>query len=107
MGTHPIFESDFDCLTELKMGLVSIAVIPTALNFTNDKTKDVVTIYNQNDFKVKFKIMSTVQDGFDLSVYRGELEPESRLDIAVRAKRAVLHSTEPPKIRIEYVSALD
>merc|ERR1711990_666708 len=25
MGTHPIFESDFDCLTEMKIGLKSIA----------------------------------------------------------------------------------
>ena len=43
--------------------------------------------------------MSTIQDGFDLSNYRGELAPESRLDIAVRAKRAVLLSTEAPKLR--------
>merc|ERR1712242_232718 len=105
MGTHPIFESDFDCLTE--MGPISIAVIPTSLNFTSEKTKDVLTLYNQNGFVVKFKIMSTIQDGFDLSNYRGELAPESRLDIAVRAKRAVLLSTEAPKLRIEYVSTAD
>merc|ERR1711978_406334 len=26
MGTHPIFESDFDCLTDLKQGLVSCRI---------------------------------------------------------------------------------
>ena len=45
--------------------------------------------------------MSTIQDGFDLSLYRGELAPESRLDIAVRAKKAVLLSTEAPKLRFK------
>merc|ERR1711935_419695 len=29
MGTHPIFESDFDCLTELKMGLAPATVVKT------------------------------------------------------------------------------
>jgi len=24
MGTHPIFESDFDCLTEFRIGIVCI-----------------------------------------------------------------------------------
>ena len=45
--------------------------------------------------------MSTIQDGFDLSNARGELAPESRLDIAVRAKKSVLLSDETPKIRYE------
>merc|ERR1711935_288422 len=105
MGTHPIFESDFDCLTE--MGIISIAVRPTSLSFTTDKAKDVLTLYNQNAFSVKFKVMSTIQDGFDMSLYRGELAPESRLDIAVRAKKAALLAIEPSKIRIEYVSTVD
>ena len=47
--------------------------------------------------------MSTIQDGFDLSNARGELAPESRLDIAVRAKKSVLLSDETPKIRYERV----
>ena len=68
--------------------------------------------------------MSTIQDGFDMSLYRGELAPESRLDIAVRAKKAALLAIEPSKIRflgsfgifpkipffvlrIEYVSTVD
>lgn len=45
--------------------------------------------------------MSTIQDGFDLSNARGELAPESRLDIAVRAKKSVLLSDDTPKIRYE------
>merc|ERR1712130_194046 len=31
MGTHPIFESDFDCLTELEMGLISVFTAVFAL----------------------------------------------------------------------------
>ena len=31
--------------------------------------------------------MGTVQNGFDLSQYRGELESENRIDIAVRIKK--------------------
>ena len=38
------------------MGPISIAVIPTSLNFTSEKTKDVLTLYNQNGFVVKFKV---------------------------------------------------
>ena len=38
------------------MGIISIAVIPTSLSFTTDKAKDVLTLYNQNAFSVKFKV---------------------------------------------------
>ena len=31
--------------------------------------------------------MGTVQNGFDLSQYRGELDSENRIDIAVRVKK--------------------
>ena len=39
-----------------RMGPISIAVIPTSLSFSSDKTKDVLTLYNQNPFPVKFKV---------------------------------------------------
>merc|ERR1712147_18655 len=39
MGTHPIFESDFDCLTDAKMGKLSVlalALHSTVLGQSND-----------------------------------------------------------------------
>ena len=41
-----------------RMGPISIAVIPTSLTFSSEKTKDVLTLYNQNPFPVKFKVFS-------------------------------------------------
>ena len=38
--------------------------------------------------------MGTVQNGFDLSQYRGELESENRIDIAVRVKKLTKMSEE-------------
>lgn len=49
--------------------------------------------------------MGTVQNGFDLSQYRGELESENRIDIAVRVKKLTKMSEEV--LRIEYTSCLD
>lgn len=49
--------------------------------------------------------MGTVQNGFDLSQYRGELQSENRIDIAVRVKKLTKMSEEV--LRIEYTSCLD
>ena len=38
--------------------------------------------------------MGTVQNGFDLSQYRGELQSENRIDIAVRVKKLTKMSEE-------------
>jgi len=37
MGTHPIFESDFDCLTELKIG--NVVSLNQNLIFRNEKKR--------------------------------------------------------------------
>jgi len=42
----------------LRMGGLSIAVIPTSLSFSEEKTKNVLTLYNQNPFPIKFKVRS-------------------------------------------------
>merc|ERR1711990_1217100 len=39
MGTHPIFESDFDCLTEMKLSLVILTSIASAQSFGAVKSK--------------------------------------------------------------------
>merc|ERR1712008_19801 len=42
MGTHPIFESDFDCLTEKKMSLDTIfAEVETVLNANQEKRESI------------------------------------------------------------------
>jgi len=39
MGTHPIFESDFDCLTEMKLSLLILTSIASAQSFGAVKSK--------------------------------------------------------------------
>ena len=51
-----------------RMGPISIAVIPTSLTFSSEKTKDVLTLYNQNPFPVKFKVFSAVNDVINMSL---------------------------------------
>ena len=44
-----------------KLGLremsVSVAVLPPVLRFTPDETKQILTLFNANNFAVKFKVM--------------------------------------------------
>jgi len=44
MGTHPIFESDFDCLTEFRIGIVCIedAVVLIAVTVDSDWIKEMM-----------------------------------------------------------------
>ena len=51
-----------------RMGPISIAVIPTSLSFSSDKTKDVLTLYNQNPFPVKFKVFFVQNDVINMSL---------------------------------------
>jgi len=55
MGTHPIFESDFDCLTE-KMGekidvaIIGAGIVGTTLSYELSKDKRLnITVYDRND----------------------------------------------------------
>ena len=36
---------------------VSVAVLPPVLRFTPDETKQILTLFNANNFAVKFKVM--------------------------------------------------
>merc|ERR1712062_607528 len=49
MGTHPIFESDFDCLTEMSYGTNQG---PSHLQQTQDQVREVVGIMRGNVEKV-------------------------------------------------------
>merc|ERR1712227_813382 len=46
MGTHPIFESDFDCLTEMSVELFYYAISPPA------RACELVLMLNKVDFKL-------------------------------------------------------
>merc|ERR1712137_403645 len=71
MGTHPIFESDFDCLTvrmvEFKQELedllsehqfISINLIASELNVHVNKAKSILTKYAENTKHVRFYYLS-------------------------------------------------
>lgn len=51
--------------------------------------------------------MGTVQNGFDLSQYRGELQSENRIDIAVRVKKLTKMSEEVLRYVINYLLISD
>lgn len=92
-----------------KLGLremsVSVAVLPPVLRFTPDETKQILTLFNANNFAVKFKLLCTTRDGFQCSHYKGELDPNRRIDIAVRARKLCLSTSE--QLRVQYESVLD
>merc|ERR1712019_219243 len=52
MGTHPIFESDFDCLTDLKMSYGGVDGQPSQLQTTQAQVQEVVGIMRGNVEKV-------------------------------------------------------
>merc|ERR1711917_198529 len=71
MGTHPIFESDFDCLTvrmvEFKQELedlmsehecLTINLIASELNIHINKAKSILTKYAENTKHVRFYYLS-------------------------------------------------
>merc|ERR1712021_105466 len=52
MGTHPIFESDFDCLTEMSYGGIDQSQGPSHLQQTQSQVQEVVGIMRGNVEKV-------------------------------------------------------
>merc|ERR1711935_369701 len=67
MGTHPIFESDFDCLTELKMGLAPATVVKTLTSrlfsvFTNILRRQLVeadSVVNRQLFDFRGRVLAS------------------------------------------------
>merc|ERR1712131_186527 len=91
MGTHPIFESDFDCLTvgmvEFKQELedllsehqfISINLIASELNVHVNKAKSILTKYAENTKHVRFYYLSgLVENKLKLLITR-ERESEAK-----------------------------
>ncbi|CBY08729.1 unnamed protein product [Oikopleura dioica] len=82
-----------------------VAVLPPALRFSPSETKQILTLFNANDEPVKYKMLCTSKDGFQISPSKGEIEPNKRIDIAVRARKLTLSSEE--KLRVEFYSQID
>merc|ERR1712131_50163 len=63
MGTHPIFESDFDCLTEsLKMSQVSGSSWTPKTASDQVKTKTIQKLSQADELCVENKFVEAVQD---------------------------------------------
>lgn len=84
---------------------ISVAVLPPVLRFTPDESKQILTLFNANDFSVKFKLFCTTKEGFQCSHYKGELDPNKRIDIAVRARKLCLSTEE--QLRVQFLSMTD
>ncbi|CAG5088547.1 Oidioi.mRNA.OKI2018_I69.PAR.g11880.t1.cds [Oikopleura dioica] len=84
---------------------LSVAVLPPALRFSPSESKQILTLFNANDEPVKYKMLCTSKDGFQISPSKGEIEPNKRIDIAVRARKLTLSSEE--KLRVEFYSMTD
>lgn len=84
---------------------ISVAVLPPALRFSPSETKQILTLFNANDVTVKYKLLCTSKDGFQISPHKGEIEPNKRIDIAVRARKLTLSTEE--KLRVEFLSTAD
>merc|ERR1712110_769123 len=90
MGTHPIFESDFDCLTEMSYGTNQG---PSHLQQTQDQVREVVGIMRGNVEKVleRDQKLSQLDDRADALQAGARLKiilflgPRRGLSILVRA----------------------
>merc|ERR1712088_471876 len=78
MGTHPIFESDFDCLTEkMKFSLALLAASAIAESESPDKARLVVSK------KTETKILAQNQDlTFSYKIYN--IGKEAALDVSMK-----------------------
>merc|ERR1712141_873707 len=94
MGTHPIFESDFDCLTEPNMklfgffGLLGVVFSEEAARLIASKTTESKILAQNVDLTFTYKIFNIGQsaavnvemkdDNFaeDFEVVKGETQPK-------------------------------
>jgi|ERR1712227_371209 len=60
MGTHPIFESDFDCLTDLKMDPVPMLLKEEETNGRSDSVKLKIVTVNHGTFEITEPLTTSV-----------------------------------------------
>jgi len=107
MGTHPIFESDFDCLTDMKLLPLITAAATTVLASKFDETESDYTIivapgkrdcYYEN-FKpeTSFELEYQVTDGGDLDITLEIFDPSGKRVISDVRQEDGLHNLESNK----------
>merc|ERR1712227_986462 len=88
MGTHPIFESDFDCLTDLRLNMAALAGLALVEVGVGMMTAAVVIESNKNERrsnkkKVTYRVKHS-PDGLEQE-YIYECETEEEVNQAIEA----------------------
>merc|ERR1711917_137293 len=99
MGTHPIFESDFDCLTEIermklfKTGLLMVAVVALAVNAEEEFDSEV-----EDGIEVEDEAEVAEEAGEGAILEADEGEEEEADDEGTGAHMLILHHiSQKPK----------
>merc|ERR1711953_486410 len=100
MGTHPIFESDFDCLTERKMRSQLINILKQTVR-TSQKFND----YNFRSYFVRkySKELAAVENNEGMTVSQ-ELLEQAKRDLALVERQTVvqgLYNIEPTVVEVQ------
>lgn len=61
-----------------------VFISPTELVFSISKRRTLLTVYNPFGNEAQFKILATNPDRFDVSVTKGIIKPNRRIDITIR-----------------------
>merc|ERR1712123_452602 len=107
MGTHPIFESDFDCLTDMKLLPLFITAATTVLASKFDETESDYTIivapgkrdcyYENFKSETSFELEYQVTDGGDLDITLEIFDPSGKRVISDVRQEDGLHNLESNK----------
>jgi hypothetical protein len=63
---------------------IPVFISPTELVFSLSKRRTLLTVYNPYGNEAQFKIMATNPDRFDVSLTKGTIKPNRRIDVTIR-----------------------
>lgn len=73
-----------------------VFVSPTELIFAFNKRRLLLTVFNPYDNEAQFKIMTTSPERFDVSITKGTIKPNRRIDVNIRLPSQVIDSLPEP-----------
>lgn len=74
-----------------------VFVTPTELVFALDKRKSLLTVFNPYDNEAQFRIMTTSPSRYDVSITKGAIKPNRRIDVAIRLLDVNIKGNDMPE----------
>lgn len=80
-----------------------VFISPAELVFSISKRRTLVTVYNVYGNEAQFKVLSTNPDRFDVSLTKGTLKPNRRIDITIRLLSNKVEELPEPTDEIQII----